>query len=219
MSVTLSRLFLIFSLFVLSGIENYAYSTTSEGVVITVGDSLSEGYGMVLPKWLSGSGWHSINAGKRSSGLNSRRPVDWMSLLPQLIESHRPNVVVMSFGANDAGMNISSGGRSLRFGSEEWAYEYAARMSEVIRVAKNNGAFVIWMPIPTFKDTERERQVRWLRSIQEVVASSEGVLIPDVSIAQRQEYKQKDGVHYNMSGYVVAIDRAFRDAWGLPRNR
>lgn len=182
-------------------------------MVLTVGDSLADGYGIVLPKWLEGSGWTSINRGVTSSGLISTKPVDWSTKLRFITNEYKPSVIIMSFGANDAGMPIKNNGRQYNFGSDEWAIEYISRVYSAVMLAKSTGAFVIWMPIPEFKDAKREREMAYVRALQDIVIDRTNIFKPDLKHVQNVQFKSKDGVHYNMSGYRAAVDTALRDAW------
>ncbi len=198
---------------IISLIISLLISSAHSATVMTVGDSLADGYGIVLPKWLKGTGWTSINKGKTSSGLVSTKIIDWPSNMGKLLSTHKPDVVVMSFGANDAGMPMKVGNSQYAFGTTAWANEYLSRMYGIVMQAKAYGAYVIWMPIPEFKDPEKERNMAYLRELQHAVINMTNTMTPDLTAIQDARYKMPDGVHYNMAGYASAVDKAFREAW------
>lgn len=207
--------------FIISIVLSAFSYTASAGSIMTVGDSLADGYGMVLPKWLSksDSGWTSFNRGVTSSGLSASKPVEWSTKLPFLMNEYKPNVVIMSFGANDIGMPIKHNGKVYAFGSNEWAIEYISRTYSTIMTARAVGAVVIWMPIPEFKDATRERNAAYVRDIQDIVLRKTDTFKPDLRAVQTSRFKSTDGIHYNMTGYATAVDTALREAWNKTYNQ
>jgi acyl-CoA thioesterase-1 len=98
-------------LFVVAGVAGWlpaviASATTTEPVILVVGDSLSAGYGIDIKQgWVTlleqrlktqGYGYRVVNAsvsGETSTGARGR--------LQKLLELHRPNIMILEIGAND----------------------------------------------------------------------------------------------------------------------
>lgn len=184
------------------------------GTILTAGDSLAQGYGMVLPTWLHGSGWTTVNAGKVGSGLSSTRLIDWDAQLPPMVTRYRPEVVLLSFGANDAGMPVRLNGKSYAYGTPGWHDAYAAKVAGIVRTAASTGATVIWMPVPPMLNARLEGMMGPIRQVQQEVVENAGALMAVAPGSIRSpSLRAKDGVHMTMTGYQMMVDTALRDAW------
>ncbi|MDQ9170584.1 arylesterase [Oxalobacteraceae bacterium R-40] len=110
-----------------------AYSASK--TILVLGDSLSAEYGLVR-----GTGWvpllieklkaEKIDANVVNASISGETTSGGKSRLPQLLEKHNPNVVVIELGANDGlrGLSIASTEKNLR---------------DMIDVAKKAGARVL----------------------------------------------------------------------------
>jgi hypothetical protein len=85
-----------------------------------------------------------------SSGLVRDDFHDWPAVLPEMIETVEPQVVVVMLGSNDR-QEISADGTSLALLSEPWIAEYGSRVSEIAEIVKNHGAELVWVGAPAFQ--------------------------------------------------------------------
>lgn len=187
--------------------------------VMTVGDSLSEGYGMVLPGILPASKFEVFNEGVRGSGISSPKMVgcDWHSKLPGLVADRAPNAIILSLGTNDIGRDIVSGGKKLPFGGPEWEKEYSKRAEFILKTSKSVASDVVWVPMPRFADPAFNESAKAVDAVWRRQAAALGVKVPDVEAVQlRQANKAPDGIHYTVSGYKAAAQIAANTAGLLP---
>lgn len=184
--------------------------------VLTVGDSIAQGYGLAINQWFRGSQWELVNGGVVSSGLASEKRFDWINGIPTAVAHYRPNVVLISIGANDArDMNLD--GRLLRFGTTEWDWEYARRSCYFGAVASATGATVIWMPTPPAKNSSYNSAMFRINSIHEMCAKRTGARWTDlppqigrVDLAEKGFLRSKDGLHLSSQGYRLGGEWALR---------
>lgn len=127
-----------------------AYSASK--TVLVLGDSLSAEYGLVR-----GTGWvpllterleaEKIDAAVLNASISGETTSGGRSRLPQLLEKHKPNVVIIELGANDGlrGLSIASTEQNLR---------------DMINASKRSGARVLLagMQIPPNYGTDYTRR-------------------------------------------------------------
>lgn len=108
------------SLFVALALHASAAYSASKTILV-LGDSLSAEYGLVR-----GTGWvtllierlkaEKIDASVLNASISGETTSGGKSRLPQLLEKHKPNVVVIELGANDGlrGLSIAATEKNLR---------------------------------------------------------------------------------------------------------
>jgi acyl-CoA thioesterase-1 len=162
--------------------------------VLVLGDSLSSAYG--LPResgWVKlladrlaspfgGGGKYSVVnasiAGETTSGGRTR--------LPALLKEHRPEVVVIELGGNDAlrGLSLAAMRDNL------------AAMTAASRAA---GAKVLLIGMQVPPNYGPEYAMRFASTFAEIARAQKAALVPFllVGFADRREYFQSDGIHPN----------------------
>lgn len=98
---------------------------------LLLGDSLMGGFfGLMLEQRLNGiPGVRALRIHAKSTGLSEYIPYDWPDKTRRYISSYRPDVLVVSFGANDCLALRMKNGRLLYFLEPGWREEYASRVS------------------------------------------------------------------------------------------
>lgn len=166
----------------------------AEGVIVAMGDSLTEGLGVpetesypaVLQQMLNASGfrWRVINAGisgETSSGARSR--LDWVMKLS-------PDIVILETGANDALRGLPTAN----------TYENIDAIVSALR-SRNVVVVVAGMKIHPNFGPEYSRS---FAAIYERIARTHDVIrIPFFleDVAGRSELNRPDGLHPNADGY------------------
>lgn len=116
--------------------------------VMMVGDSLMEGLGPVLHRSLMDrKGMEVVVTAKYSTGLCRPDIFDWPATMRQVVSSRRPDLVIFFIGAND-GQPIKEGGKFVPTGGKAWRDAYARKMDEMVSIAREQGAGVIWVELP-----------------------------------------------------------------------
>ncbi len=182
----------------LASLATTAYSASK--TIVVLGDSLSAEYGLER-----GRGWvnllqqklatekidaHIVNAsisGETTSGGRSR--------LPTLLTKHRPDVVIIELGANDAlrGLSLSATQDNLQ---------------AMIKNAKDAKAkvLVIGMQIPPNYGGDYTRQFSAL--FPKVAKDSGSALVPFMlkGVAEKSELFQADRIHPNENAHPIILN-------------
>jgi acyl-CoA thioesterase-1 len=189
----------LFSLFVAcSG----ARSSEREGTVLVFGDSLSAAYGLradqgwvaLLEKRIAGRGYRVVNAsvsGETTSGGRAR--------LTRALEQHRPQIVILELGANDAlrGLPIATA---------------SANLSAMVDAIKASGARTLLLGIqippnygPTYTAQLRDMYVN-------IARRNDLPFVPFFldGIALDERYMQADGLHPNAAGQPLVLENVWK---------
>ena len=103
---------------------------------LLLGDSLMGGYfGLMLEQRLNGiSGVRALRIHAKSTGLSEYTPYDWPEKSHMYIARYKPDVLVVTFGANDCLALRLKNGRLLYFQTPGWREEYAARVAGYLSI-------------------------------------------------------------------------------------
>lgn len=173
-----------------------------EGVIVAMGDSLTEGYGVApseaypaaLERRLRAAGYNFevVNAGvagETSRGARSR--AEWVLNL-------EPDIVILETGANDGlrGVDPAATRENIR---------------AVVDVFQKNGVVVVLAGMRMVRNMGREFTEKF-RAIYADVAAETGVpLVPFFleGVALEPKLNQEDGIHPNAQGYEKVVDNLF----------
>jgi len=85
-----------------------------------------------------------------ATGLARPDVLDWAAELSNQLDANQPDVVVLSFGANDDQPLHAPDGTYCALYTPEWQAEYARRVGVIMDLASGNGQRqVIWLGLPT----------------------------------------------------------------------
>jgi len=98
---------------------------------LLVGDSmLLVGFGPALENsLLKFNGVSVVREGQYSTGLNRIDYFDWFTKTDELIEQHKPDILIVMFGGNDGQGIKDTNGKAHEFGSESWKEVYRQRVN------------------------------------------------------------------------------------------
>jgi hypothetical protein len=114
--------------------------------VWVAGDSLAEVPGQALER--VGGPVDVVGVESRlSTGLARTDLYNWFTRIQQVPHQLRPDVVVFSFGADDA-HDYMGGAHVGPFGSASWVAEYTRRVDGVTRELNAQGIYVVWLGLP-----------------------------------------------------------------------
>ncbi len=172
-------------------------------VVLVLGDSISAGHGVaVADGWvgrlrerLDGAGYphRIVNAsvgGDTTSGGRAR--------LPDALERHAPDVVVIQLGGNDGLRGQPT--RAMR-----------ANLEAMVGRARAAGARVLLLGIRLPPNYGRAYIERFIAVYRDVARSTEAALVPRVleGVGERRELMQSDGIHPNAAGHARILDNVW----------
>jgi hypothetical protein len=204
--------------------------------ILIAGDSDAGTFGPYLEKLLDETGVATTTLDyKVSTGLARPDQVDWPARFRQIVPSIDPDIVVVTFGGNDAqglsepGGNFVVGQPSGKpGGDQEWRAEYAKRVGEVMDYLSAEGRTLIWVGIPNDDNPDvtarmkvqdefvraevaKRPQVRfvdtWARFSGRDGNWAEYVIDP--RDGQGKDVRASDGFHLNVAGAeILALDIA-----------
>jgi len=170
-----------------------------KGVIVTVGDSLTEGLGVEeefaypsrLEKKLQSLGYtyQVINAGisgETSSGTLSR--IDWVLTL-------KPDMVILVIGANDGFRGINPD-------------LIKANIIRIIRKLKENNVVVVLGGMQIVQNLGVDYTAAFEKIYPAIARSENVILIPFflAGVAANPKLNQADGIHPTKEGYQVIVD-------------
>jgi hypothetical protein len=160
--------------------------------------------------------------GRVATGLTRPDVYNWFDGITKVVKKLRPNVLVLTFGANDdkAYMTGLPEGVSIgEFGDDTWRKEYARRAGGIMDTANRAGAHVIWIGLPQTSDTaqtqrfdvvnavvaaearKRASRVTFIDTYTTFASDSGGYAeyLPDAS-GDLQKVRADDGIHFERAG-------------------
>ncbi|MBE9544469.1 MAG: arylesterase, partial [Proteobacteria bacterium] len=170
-----------------------------EGVIVAVGDSLTEGLGLaeefaypaVLEKKLRGQDYkyQVINAGisgETSSGTLSR--IKWVLTL-------KPDIVILVIGANDGFRGLDPD-------------LIKTNIQKIIRQLKDENVIVVLGAMQIVQNLGKDYTTAFANIYLQIAQSENIILTPFFlkGVATNQKLNQADGIHPTAEGYQVIVD-------------
>jgi hypothetical protein len=190
------------------------------------GDSLSGMPAVMLGLLTRGNGLARVKADYvESSRLTYAEPVDWAARVRQQMSAGRYDVAVFMIGANDTGMPMVVGGRSVMYPKKSWLTEYERRAKRIATIMLRAGVRrVYWVGMPIMPSATESQKIRDLNEVfRSVAASSPDVVYVDsydLLATKDGDFKASlrsgDGVHYTDDGAMLvakAVWKAVRADW------
>ena len=206
--------------------------------VAVIGDSLSQGLGPAIERWMKPSVVRVLSLGRQSTGLSREDYFNWEAGMRQIVEEFRPDLVFVLLGSNDGQAQISRDGTAIPVGSVQWLQGYRDRAANLLGEATRAGTHVVWVGIPIVKDRRRWDFYRRVNDIYRDTASADpfGTYVDAWTpfegrdggytafvrndLGDLVDVRTPDGVHFTQTGYsflarmaILAADHAF----GMPQ--
>jgi len=207
--------------------------------VLIVGDSGAGTFAPYLEQLLDGTQIVDTSVDyKVSSGLARPDFFDWPAAMREEVPAADPDIVVVTFGGNDAqGLSVTSGEFIIGdpvTNEAEWTEEYQSRAGEVMDFLSEDDRTVIWVGIPNDNNPEVTARM----SVQDQAAKAAAAERPEVVFidtwtrfsgrdggwaefvidprdGEGKDVRAGDGFHLNTTGAeILALDiaQAVREA-------
>jgi uncharacterized protein len=140
--------------------------------VLEIGDSLGNDLGWGLARQLGHD--HAVRlvqADKSSSGLLTPWFYDWSQKEKVLLAQYKPQLVIITFGANDE-QNFRVDGHVLAFGSTPWVTAYTELVTKIATAATKTGAYVLWVGMPIMQPNGYRQGMELINSVFANVATN-----------------------------------------------
>jgi acyl-CoA thioesterase I len=172
----------------------------NEQKILVLGDSISAAYGMSLQQgWVAqlasrlqeqNAQYNVINA-----SISGETTAGGLRRLPELLQQHQPNVVIIELGANDG----------LRGYPLPTLQDNLTRM---VTLAQQAGARVILLPMEIPPNYGARYTTGFRESFQQVADATSSVLAPFVlaGVATNPKLMQADGIHPTVEAQTLLLD-------------
>jgi hypothetical protein len=190
--------------------------------VVVVGDSLAGGLGVSAERVFDPTLVRMSDQGRISTGLARPDYFDWLTSMQLLVDSYRPDLVIVMLGENDDQSLVDGQGQVLSpIGTPAWQTGYAARVQDLARIATSGGARLVWVGLPIVRDSGRrpllERQNAIFQSMTDVVPNTAYLDTWNLFASAKGGYtsyyrqpnghvdviREPDGIHFNSLGYEL----------------
>ncbi|HKY49262.1 MAG TPA: DUF459 domain-containing protein [Acidimicrobiia bacterium] len=201
------------------------------------GDSMVGQFGPMLENTAEAGGLVEVTEVlyEFSSGLTRPDFLDWPVRLREIRELQDPDVIVLSFGGNDA-QAIQIDGTWHEFGSETWLAEYRQRVGDLMADLDEDGRDVYWMGMPIVRSEDFRQKVEVLNEIYRseadrfemvnfvdswpVFTGADGEFSEYLTDADGDlvDMRLNDGIHLTTAGGIRLAEVTFgviADNWGI----
>ena len=199
-----------------SFIDNTKLEVHKGDEFLFIGDSLMQGVAIALNRDLIDLGLKANDLSKQNTGLSYKSYFDWAKATKEAFAKN-PNVkyLVVLLGANDP-WDIKKGGVYHRFGSDSWIDIYTYRVNEIINIAKQHHAKILWFEIPPVKKNELNEKIQILNKIysEEILKNKQIFINTKLFFSVNDEFstyiknennksikmRTDDGIHFTSNG-------------------
>ncbi|EAH6044070.1 GDSL-type esterase/lipase family protein [Campylobacter coli] len=199
-----------------SFIDNTKLEVHKGDEFLFIGDSLMQGVAIALNRDLIDLGLKANDLSKQNTGLSYKSYFDWAKATKEAFAKN-PNIkyLVVLLGANDP-WDIKKGGIYHRFGSDSWIDIYTYRVNEIINIAKQHHAKILWFEIPPVKKNELNEKIQILNKIysEEILKNKQIFINTKLFFSANDEFstyiknennksikmRTDDGIHFTSNG-------------------
>ncbi|ENY9648036.1 GDSL-type esterase/lipase family protein [Campylobacter coli] len=199
-----------------SFIDNTKLEVHKGDEFLFIGDSLMQGVAIALNRDLIDLGLKANDLSKQNTGLSYKSYFDWAKATKEAFAKN-PNIkyLVVLLGANDP-WDIKKGGIYHRFGSDSWIDIYTYRVNEIINIAKQHHAKILWFEIPPVKKNELNEKIQILNKIysEEILKNKQIFINTKLFFSINDEFstyiknennksikmRTDDGIHFTSNG-------------------
>jgi hypothetical protein len=187
--------------------------TTAIGhcTVLEIGDSLGNDLGWGLARQLGHDpSVRLVQADKSSSGLLTPWFYDWPQKEKVLLAQYKPQLVVITFGANDE-QNLRVNGHVVAFGSAPWVTGYTQIVSQIANAATRSGAYVLWVGMPIMQPNGYRQNMVLINSVFAKVATT----TPGMTFLPTWDLFANSRGQFEVNARVNNIPSLLREADGI----
>lgn len=195
--------------------------------LLLMGDSLAQGlYLSLLPMLRRRQNVQLINGTQHATGLTRTDDHNWPAVSRELLQRHRPDLVIYWIGANDFRPLVDREARArFEFGQPAFRAGYGRRVAMMVAHAAEAQARPIWVGLPNMRSTSMAAMAQRLNDIQreaaeaagadwvstwEATSDGDGRFLPNVMVDNlARSLRAEDGVHFTDIGYRRVASLAF----------
>ncbi|EOX8234218.1 DUF459 domain-containing protein [Campylobacter coli] len=199
-----------------SFIDNTKLEVHKGDEFLFISDSLMQGVAIALNRDLIDLGLKANDLSKQNTGLSYKSYFDWAKATKEAFAKNTNiKYLVVLLGANDP-WDIKKGGVYHRFGSDSWIDIYTYRVNEIINIAKQHHAKILWFEIPPVKKNELNEKIQILNKIysEEILKNKQIFINTKLFFSVNDEFstyiknennksikmRTDDGIHFTSNG-------------------
>ncbi len=211
--------------------SSYITPFPDQGVyrVLILGDSIGEGIWQGLARsFKNDRSLRLINRAKWGKGFSRRMHIGRAREFEPLLNSIKPDIVIITVGAVDATASILEGKKRHRFGSERWNEIYKERLDNILRRLKKQRTAVYWVGLPIMRDPVVNENMNTLNELFREKAHLNKIKFIDTWNGFVDQYgnfspygpgldgqvirlRDKDGIRFTSKGYDKLADYVERE--------
>jgi hypothetical protein len=180
--------------------------------ILEIGDSLGNDLGWGMARQLGHD--HQVRlvqADKSSSGLLTPWFYNWPKIEKVLLAQYKPQLVIITFGANDEQNLKSTDGQVLAFGSAPWVKAYSGVVQSMASTATKSGAYVLWVGMPIMQPNGYRQGMMLINSVFAKVATT----VPGMTFLPTWDLFANAQGQYEDAARVNDIPSLLREADGI----
>jgi hypothetical protein len=179
--------------------------------VLEIGDSLGNDLGWGLARQLGHDhALRLVQADKSSSGLLTPWFYDWSQKEKVLLSQYKPQLVIITFGANDE-QNLRVDGHVETFGSAPWVNAYTSIVTKMATAATKSGAYVLWVGMPIMQPNGYRLGMVLINSVFAKVATT----VPGMTFLPTWDLFADSKGQFESSARVNGIPSLLREPDGI----
>ncbi len=196
-----------------------AVPSPASKTILIFGDSMADGlWGGLTRALVRDPTVKLLRRGKNGTGLARPDVYDWPASLPTLLDTEKPDVVILSFGLNDRQDTFADGRRQFYFRTDAWRASYSERIQAVLTPLKERHIPTIWVGLPIMRDAAVSKDAEYLNGLYEPAVRAAGATffpIWEMSVDGNRDYtshtkgpdgrmrtlRTEDGMHFSPAGY------------------
>jgi len=192
--------------------------------VLVMGDSMMKSVAREFKKECSKRGLSSESFTSIGSGLARLDLLDWHSNAKELVEEHKPSIVLVMMGAND-NQTMQGAGATVAFGMPGWEIEYGRRCGKLMDILLDGGVSkVFWFGLPCMREKKLNVDANAINRIikQQAAARPKVSYVSTYKMFSKKgkyssyiiqksgmplDVRTSDGIHLNRNGAKYLVDR------------
>jgi hypothetical protein len=206
--------------------------------VLLIGASTMQwAVGRAIERQLTYAPVRVVNAARSATGLARPDHHDWMERSIQLVDEHKPDVVIVQFGGNDCQSLFDAEGEVVvnYDARQRWRSELFRRMGELVVTLREHGSRVVLLDLQPMESRNHHRCVSEMNdlteragvmwqvpvvSVQQLVGGPDGEYVESTRWMGRDVHlRAADGLHLTRAGgeiVAAAVFDALRQLRGWP---
>ncbi len=196
--------------------------------ILLIGDSMmGKGLGSAIDKYFTRDTLFKVKRySMHSSGLTRPDYFDWFKQAKSLVGEKHYNIVIMSFGANDAQAAIIDGKRQ-RFGNAKWMEKYEEKIRKLLTILESSVDVVYYIGLPpmrpkgydgrmeklsgAYKKIFNEHTNMYYLPTHSVVGDTSKAYTSFMTIdGKRKRIRVGDGIHFTPDGGTLVAKALYK---------